>query len=173
MRTIRFNLVVSHLPGMHSRRIVREDMRRVLGEKVSFPVQGQSLTLARYHGDPLEAVNLLREGLPRDTVILKVVPALEVVEPEIDAVKEAVHMLLDGQPEGSYAIRIQGRITRRGHPLSPREAIDEIARGIERPVNLSEPDILVLVRVVRLRGVEAAAIYVGPPSGILRLAVEG
>lgn len=172
MRTVKFNLIVSHLPGLHSRRIVREDMRRVLGDKVSFPLQGQSLTLALYQGDPLEAVNLLREGLPRDTVILKVVPALEVVEPEISAVKDAVHRLLDGQPDGSYAIRIQGRITRRGYPLGSREAIDEIARGVERPVNLSKPDILVLVRVVRVGGFEAAAIYVGPPSGILRLTVE-
>ncbi len=167
----RFNLVVSHLPGLHARRLVREELRSVLGyDRVWFPVQGQSLTLAEYRGDPLEAVELLRKGLPEDTVILKVVPALRVVEPEVEAVKRVVDELLASAPEGSFAVRLQGRLLRGGRPLGSMEAVRLLAEGVPRPVNLRSPDVLVLVRVVNVRGVRAAAVYVGRPSGVLSLA---
>ncbi len=167
----RFNLVVSHLPGLHARRLVREELRAVLGyDRVWFPVQGQSLTLAEYRGDPLEAVELLRKGLPEDTVILKVVPALRVVEPEVEAVKRVVDELLASAPEGSFAVRLQGRLLRGGRPLGSMEAVRLLAEGVPRPVDLRSPDVLVLVRVVNVRGVRAAAVYVGRPSGVLSLA---
>jgi len=167
----RFNLVVSHLPGLHARRLAREELRAALGgERVRFPVQGQSVTLAEYLGDPLEAVEALRRGLPEDTVILKVVPALRVVEPEVDAVKRAVDELLSSAPPGSFAVRVQGRLLRGGQPLGSMEAVKLLAEGVERPVNLGSPDVLVFVRVVSLKGVKAAAVYVGRPEGVLSLA---
>ncbi len=170
-RLPRFNLVVSHLPGTHARRLVREELRALLGfDSVWFPVQGQSVTLAEYRGDPLEAVDILREGLPEDTVILKVVPALRVVEPEVEEVKSAVDELLAGAPEGSFAIRIQGRLLKGGRPLGSREAVEALAEGVERPVDLEKPDVLVFVRVVNVRGLRAAAVYVGRPEGVLSLA---
>lgn len=169
--THRFNLVVSHLPGLHARRLVREELRAVLGyDKVWFPVQGQSLTLAEYRGDPLKAVEELRRGLPEDTVILKVVPVLRVVEPDVEAVKAAVDELLSRAPQGSFAIRLQGRLLKGGKPLGSIETVKILAEGIDRPVDLRSPDVLVYVRVVSVKRVRAAAVYVGSPSGVLSLA---
>ncbi len=165
-----FNLIVSHEPGRNfSRRALRE-VQAVLGRVTVFDTP-QSLLLLRVD-NPFHAVELLRERLPEDTVVLRVIPLDRVVEPLLSRVRDVVHELFRAKvPRGaSYAIRLEGHLyTKRANGelrrLHKIEAIRVIADGIDNPVNLRNPDYLVLVRVVRVyRATYYAGVMVAPPD---------
>jgi tRNA acetyltransferase TAN1 len=123
--------------------------------------------------DPLEAVEVARKSLPMHTPILRMIPVNDVVRPYIDAVKRSVHSLLSKWPEGSVAVRIDGYIMdESGRFMHRRDAAIAIMEGVERPVNLKNPDVLIYVKVTRLGRDRVAAIYVGPPRGILSIVKE-
>jgi len=166
-----FNLVVTHLPG---RPMARDAERQLvwLLPSVRIVSRAPNIILARVP-DPRDAVARLRRSLPESTPILRVVPLDEVTGAGVWEVREAVHRLLARAPEGSYAIRIDGHLyDEEGRLMHRIDSIRVIAEGIERPVNLSNPDVLVYVKVVRFRGDYLAGIYVGPPRGILSLVKE-
>lgn len=167
----RFSLVVTHIPGWHERREALDEVRHILGS-VEY-VGGYNNVLLLWTPRPLEAVERLRVGLPKWTPILRAIPVLDVVPPRVDAVRESVHRLLPSSPPGPFAIRIDGYLVDADGRLMHRlDSIKIIAEGIERPVNLRRPSVLVYIKVVGRPAHRRAAIYVGPPRGILSVPRE-
>ncbi len=164
-----FNLIVTHLPGFPNKRDAMRHLQWLLDD-IEIVESRPNILLVRV-SDPGLAVERLRRSLPRDTPILRVVPVHAVTYPRVDEVKNVVDRLLSRAPPGSFAVRIDGHLLDSERKMMHKtDAAIVIADGIERPVNLSNPDILVYVKVVRYRRSYLAAIYVGPPSGILRVA---
>jgi len=162
-----FNLIISHLPGGFAKKEAIMELRRILRDDVDIVATEPNLIFARVR-DPDEAVRALKDGLGEFSTILRVVPVYRVVDPNIDAVKSAVDDLLVMAGEGSFAVRIDGYLRDSdGRLMHKSDAIARIADGIERPVDLRNPDILVYVKVVRIRHRYSAAIYVGPPELII------
>lgn len=167
----KFSLIVTHIPGWRERREAIDEVRYILGS-VEY-VGGYQNVLLFWAPRPLEAVEVLREKLPRWTPILRVIPVLDVVPPRVDSVRESVHRLLARAPPGPFAIRIDGYLLDADGRLMHRiDAIKVIAEGVERPVNLKTPAVLVYIKVVGRPAHKRAAIYVGPPRGILSVPRE-
>ncbi len=168
------NLLVTHLPVWGGRRLALEDLRTALKGRVRLVAAHFNVMLLSVdYDDPVQAVEDLRSSLPKGTVILRAIPVHRVVSPpELGEVARVVRELLSRAPPGSYAIRLEGRLEDSGREVSRDEAVKVIAEGIERPVNLGSPDVLVLVKRFRLRRLRGAVIYVGPPRGVYS-AVKG
>ncbi|MEB2836232.1 MAG: THUMP domain-containing protein [Desulfurococcales archaeon] len=167
----RFSLIVTHIPGYYERRDALEQLRDILGF-VEY-VGGYHNVLLLWVPRPLEAVELLRRKLPDWTPILRAIPVLDVVPPRVSAVRESVHRLLSKAPPGSFAVRVDGYLVDEDGRLMHRvDAARYIAEGVERPVNLGSPDVLVYIKVVGRPGRRSAAVYVGPPRGILSVPRE-
>ncbi len=165
-----FNLIVTHMPGYHMRRAAVDDLERVVG-RVMVVWARQNVVYAVVP-DARAAVEALRARLTPKTPILRVIPIDEVVRPRVEEVRMAVHRLLAARPPGSVAVRIEGYLSGPGGPMHRRDAAIAIMEGVERPVNLGSPDVLVYVKVARFRGGRVAAVYVGPPKGILSVVKE-
>ncbi|MEB3780639.1 MAG: THUMP domain-containing protein [Desulfurococcales archaeon] len=166
----RFNLIVSHLPGATAKREAIMELRRALNDEIEIVATQPNLIFARVR-DPDKAVEIIRNSIERNTVILRVIPVYRVVDPNIEAVKKAVDDLMLQAGNGSFAVRVDGYLRdEEGRLMHRQDAVIRIAEGIEREVNLDDPDILVYVKVVRLRGRYSAAVFVGPPSLILSTA---
>ncbi|MFZ8794214.1 MAG: hypothetical protein ACO2O2_10080 [Acidilobaceae archaeon] len=162
-----FNLIVTHLPGPEAKRRTIWTLKQLLpGFVIAY--SRPNIVLGRV-SDPLEAVNTLKVNLPPKTPILRVIPVLEVRGVRVLEVKDAVEKLMAKAGDGSFAIRLDGHLEDEGGRLLSRmEAIEVIARGIDRRVNLRNPDILVYIKTVRIYRRWFSAIYVGHPSNILR-----
>ncbi|MCE4601604.1 MAG: THUMP domain-containing protein [Desulfurococcales archaeon] len=162
-----FNLIVTHLPGSPAKREAIMELRRLLRDEVDIVATAPNIIFARSR-DPDDAISRIRGGIGEDTVILRVIPVYRVVDPNIEAVKSAVDDLLLQADPGSFAVKVDGYLRDvDGSLMHRRDAAVKIAEGVDRPVNLSNPDILVYVKVVKIRGRYSAAIFVGPPSMIL------
>ncbi len=165
-----FNLIVSHEPGLPGMRRALREVEAALGMKVLVFDSPRNLLLLKVD-DPFKATALLRERLPLDTVVLRAVPLDSVAAPYLDEVAEEAAQLFSAKarPGNTFAIRLEGHLLDResGAELHKQEAIRVIAKGIDAPVNLTAPDILVLVKVVRVRrSLHYAGIMVAPPSSI-------
>ncbi|MCE4599411.1 MAG: THUMP domain-containing protein [Desulfurococcales archaeon] len=167
----RFNLVVSHLPGAASKREAIRELKMLIDD---FEVRDVAPNLIYgWVKDPLGAVETLRSNLPSNTTILRVIPVMAVTPPYVDSVKSRIVELLEKAGQGSIAIRLDGYLQNDdGLLLHKREAIEALAEGLDRRVNLDNPDILVYIKVYRLRNKYVAGIYVGPKSGILSIPRE-
>lgn len=166
-----FNLIVTHMPGWPNARDAERHLEWLLDD-VEIVHRAPNIILAKTH-DPRAAVERLRRSLPASTPILRVIPVDTVTYPSVEDVKKAVHKLLEEQPPGSYAIKLDGHLYGADGDLMHKvDSIKIIADGIERPVNLSSPDILVYIKIVKYRRSHLAAIYVGPSSGILSTVKE-
>ena len=164
-----FNLVVTHLPGYPNKREAIRHLTWLLDD-VEIIDSRPNIILARVP-DPDDAVARLRRSLPRGTPILRVIPVHAVTYPKVEEVREVVHRLLRERGRGSFAIRIDGHLLdSEGRQMHKVDAAVVIAEGVGLPVNLSSPDTLVYIKVLRFRRSYVAAIYVGPPSGILSTA---
>ncbi len=167
----RFNLIVTYLPGYYERREALDELRWIL--EVFDIVDRYQNVLLLWVPRPLDAVERLRRRLPEDTPIQRVIPVNAVVPPLVNRVKEVVHELLTSAPEGSFAIKIDGHLVDGDGNLMHRvDSARFIAEGVERPVNLKKPDVLVYIKVVGRPGRKRAAVYVGPPRGILSVVRE-
>ncbi len=147
-----FNLIATTARGLESEAsselwmLLREvgDGRPSVGHS---PVRG--LILARTSLDPLEAVRLLGEELRRRPgdfrYLLRVIPIESVVPTELDRIVEAARQLASriGEEE-SYRITVEKRRT----GLGSREAIEAVASGISRKVDLESPGWIVLIEIV-------------------------
>ncbi len=161
-----FNLIITHLPGWPNARDAERQLSWLLDE-VEVVHRAPNIILARVP-DPRDAVARLSRSLPEGTPILRVIPVDAVVYPKVDEVRKVVHELLSKAPEGTYAIKLDGHLyDEEGNRMHKIDSIQVIADGIERRVNLSSPDLLVYIKVVRYRRGHLAAVYVGPPEGIL------
>jgi len=166
-----FNLIVTHLPGWPNARDAERQLYWLL-DNIEIVYSRPSLILAKV-GDPREAVARLRRSLPAHTPILRVIPVDAVTYPRVEEVRRVVHDLLAKTGEGTYAIKLDGHLySEEGELMHKIDSIKIIAEGVERKVNLSNPDILVYIKVVPFRRGRLAAIYVGPKSGILSTVKE-
>ncbi|KSW12252.1 hypothetical protein CF15_05745 [Pyrodictium occultum] len=171
-----FNMIVAHEPGYYSMRRALREIEGILGRVRVFDAP-RSLLLLKVD-DPYDAVARLARGLSEDSVVLRAIPVDLEVAPYVDYVAEAARELLYSKSSGgsAFAIRLEGRLYDRktGRLLHKRDAIEAIADGIDLPVNLEEPDLLVLVKVVRVhRSLSYAAIMVAPPCSIYSRARRG
>ena len=166
-----FNLIITHLPGWPNARDAERHLYWLLDD-IKIVYSRPSLILAKVE-NPHEAVARLRRSLPDHTPILRVIPVDAVTYPRVSEVREAVHRLISHCPKGSYAIKIDGHLYNDdGEVMHKIDSIRIIADGIDRPVNLSSPDILVYIKVVPYRRGRLASIYVGKPDGILSIVKE-
>ncbi|MEM0340393.1 MAG: THUMP domain-containing protein [Acidilobaceae archaeon] len=157
-----FNLIVTHLPGPYAKRRAREILEQLLD--ISILESRPNVLICRVP-DPLNAIEQLRRQLPLKSPILRAIPVTAVTRPRVEDVKRVVMEAVSSLPEGSFAVRIDGRLwSSSGEPLSKLDAVKIIAENIDRKVNLKNPDILVYVKVIRFRGRRWAAVYVGHPS---------
>lgn len=163
-----FNLIVTHLPGPHFKRRSREILEQLLDVVI---IESRPHIILCRVPDPLKAIEILRKNLTPRSPILRVIPVIAVTRPRLDDVKRIVLEAISKQPEGSFAIRIDGKLySSTGEPLSKMDAIKAIAEEIDRRVDLKNPDVIVYIKLTRFRGRRWAAIYVGRPEYILSTA---
>ncbi len=165
-------MIITHLPGYESKRAVIY-LLRDLGLWIvdSRP----NIVVARTWDDPVKAAHRLKEAVSESgyVPILRIIPVRRVTNPYVDAVREAVHAELRKAGEGSFAIRLDGYLyDDNGRLMHRMDSIRFIAEGVDRKVDLSDPDILVYIKVVRVKGRYMAGIYVGIPGNIISLAKE-
>ncbi len=160
-----FNLVVSHQPGYREARRVINVVRSVV-RGVRVIDTPQSLVLLKVE-DPYRAVEqLVRRVDLRSTPILRLIPVDVNTRPIVEHVREAVLRLAERIPRGAtFAVRLEGRLfDESGNPVHKLDAVRRIAEAVERPVNLRNPDYLVLVKTVSMSyGQRYAAVMVAPP----------
>ena len=176
-----FNLIVAHEPWPPARREALHTLRSLLGAgNVRLFASPPSLLLLKVP-DPYQVPGLLYRELGPSTPILRAIPLEGETPPYVEDAAEIVRDMvaekageLGGSP--SFAIRLEGHLYRRDDMarLHKDEAIRIIARNIDLPVNLSSPDILVLIKVVRVeRAQRYAGIMVGRPGDIFSRARLG
>jgi tRNA acetyltransferase TAN1 len=119
--------------------------------------------------DPLEAIWRLREELKKNPEVfknlLRIIPIETTVPSELETiVEEALRLSEKIQGEQSFRITLEKRRTE----LKRMEVIEAIAEGIDRKVNLEEPDWIILVQIVGKR----TGIAVLPSDGIISVQKE-
>ena len=107
------------------------------------------LIIAKTTLNPLKAVGKLREELGRRSEVfqylIRVIPVEAVITTEIEGMREAVLNLSERIGEGeSFRVTVEKRRT----GLRSREIIEAVAEGIERRVDLENPDWVVLIEVI-------------------------
>jgi len=173
-----FNLIIAHEPGYYASRDALRTVRTILGNARLFAAP-QSLLLLSVD-DPYRAVATLADNLPEDSTILRAIPLDAVVSPylrDVDTtLKRIVAEKYGSNSRSTFAIRLEGHLmdNETGRRLHKDEAIKVLANGIDMRVDLSNPDILLLVKVVRAsRGLYYAGIMVAPPCSIYSRAKGG
>ncbi len=171
-----FNLIITHLPTYRNYIVARRQVLDILNKPIIVDVQPNIMFLRV--DDPDKAVEAFKRVLAeKDTPILRVIPVDKVAEPYVEEVADNVRRLFYERcgEESSFAIKMDGHLYSRdpekGKGWIPREdAIKSIAALIDNPVNLSDPQCLVYIKIVQLYGyTELAAITVGAPSRILSI----
>ena len=131
------------------------------------PIKG--LITARTSLDPHEAIRRLREELhvkrKHFKVLLRVIPIEARVPTTLVEIVEASRRLASKIPEDkAYRITLEKRRT----DLRSMEVIDTIAEGIERRVDLENPDWVLLIQIIG----RTTGISVIPPNGSLNVQKE-
>jgi tRNA acetyltransferase TAN1 len=173
---LEFNLVVIHEPGIDNYSWVRNYVRQLLGDRVEYVSSYQSVILYRVD-DPRNAAKVIKESLAgRSTPIIKVIPADYVVDPDITKVSEVVKELASKiPPNETFRITLEGHLFRTDEEgfvseLGTLESIRELAKYIDRPVDLENPQWVVYVRVVRYhRVMKKAVVSLLKPEDLKRL----
>jgi tRNA acetyltransferase TAN1 len=159
-----FNLLITHLPGFGMRREALSELYNYIDDlKLVFYEKNKLYIKVR---DPKEVVKKLCRDLPSKTVILRAIPVDDVVSPNIDEVINSVRRLINNK-EGKIAVRIDGHlISENGRFLHRQEAASLIGDSVDRDVNLSNPDVLIYVKVTRFKRRYVAAVFVDNPRYI-------
>ena len=148
----RFNLIVTSLRGQENLAAIElEDLLRFLGDEspeVSTTNVAGLLT-AWTNLDPMEVVEKVRKLMEEEPWrignLMRIIPIEEVVESNVEKISEAAEKLASKIPEdASFRITIEKRHT----SLSSAEIIESAAKGINRRVDLKNPDWIVLIEIV-------------------------
>lgn len=168
-------MIITHYPGYDNYVVVREKLRKILEDSRIIDTS-QSIILLLV-SDPYEAVEKLRNSELSSSPVLRIIPVDAVTDVFVDRIREAVHSVFfkKASKNESFKIKIDGRIYRRGEgeveKIHRSEAIEFIARGLDNPVNLDNPDWLIYIKTLRLyRATELASITVCRPSQIISFA---
>jgi tRNA acetyltransferase TAN1 len=170
-----FNLIVVHEPGIENYQRVRNAVKQVLGPRVIYVYSYQSVVLYKCLDEPRVCAETVKNyGRGTGIPIIKVIPVDRVCRAEIKAVREAVREIARRIPEGStFRVTLHGHVDREesGYLVELRsdEAVREIAEEVSRPVNLTKPDWVVYVRVVRIGFTKVAAISLLKPEELRRI----
>jgi len=170
-----FNLIVVHEPGIENYLKVRNAIKQLLGPRIAYVYSYQSVILYKCLDDPRVCTEAVRScGRSPGIPIIKVIPVDRVSRAEIGAVREAVREVARRIPEGStFRVTLQGHVDREesGYlvELSSSEAVREIAEEVDRPVNLTKPDWVVYVRVIKVGFTKVAAISLLKPEELRRI----
>jgi len=172
-----FNLIVTHEPGLDNYRWARNQLRQLLGESIRYVGSYQSVILYDVDEDPHEVATRLRNTLKGSgTPIIRIIPIDYVSDPYINDVAEVVKGLATKLPEGaSFRITLEGHLYYRGEDGKLRrmhtlDSIKELAKYVDNPVNLENPQYVVYVKVVRyFRGRRKAGISLVKPEEISRV----
>lgn len=135
----------------------------------------RSLLIVKTKINPYKAISILKENLePTYTNILKVIPVDDISPPYLNQVAEKVWKLARDKirEDESFRITLQGRLYKllEDGTLKRLRTIDSIrglAENIDRRVDLENPDKIVYVRVVKIRGEDFATITICTPNDIL------
>lgn len=172
-----FNLIVIHEPGPDNWRWARNQLRQLLGVEGKILTSYQSVMLYFVEGDPHQVADKLRESLRGGgTPIIRVIPVDYVVNPYLDEVIEAVKNIAVKIPQNeSFRITLQGHLMSvdsegRKTMMHSIDSIREIAKYVDRPVNLEKPDWVIFIKVVKvLRGRRVAAVSLLKPQELINL----
>lgn len=175
MRKPAFNLIVTHLPGYENYIAALDQLKRILGSELVIVDTRQSLISARVN-DPYEATEKLARELPEATPILRIIPVDEITDAYVHRIADTVHKLVEEKVPKDASFKI----TLDGHPydviegdvivMHKSDAIRVIAERIDRRVDLSNPDWVVYIKILRLYGsTELAAVTVCPPGKIISI----
>jgi len=131
------------------------------------PVKG--LITARTSLEPIEAIRRLRGELHAKAkhfkVLLRVMPIETRTPSTLEDIVEASRSLASKIPEGeTYRITLEKRRT----DLRSMTVIDAVAEGIERRVDLEDPDWVLLIQILG----RTTGISVIPPDGLLNVQKE-
>ncbi len=175
MRREPFNLIITHYPGYDNFVVVREQLYSLL-EDIRIIDSSQSIILALVE-DPYKTIEVIKEAGLTETPILRVIPVDRVTDVYVDRIASVVKEVLyaKSKENESFMIRIDGRIYLRKdaeiEKIHRSDAINIIADGIDRPVNLTSPDWLVYIKTIKMyRVTELAAITVCKPDQIISFA---
>lgn len=172
-----FNLIVIHEPGPDNWRWARNQLRQLLGAEGKILTSYQSVMLYLVEGDPHQVADKLRESLRGGgTPIIRIIPVDYVVDPYLDEVIEVVKNIVVKIPQNeSFRITLQGHLMSidsegRKVIMHSIDSIREIAKYVDRPVNLEKPDWIVFIKVVKvLRGKRVAAVSLLKPHELINL----
>jgi len=172
-----FNLIVIHEPGPDNWRWARNQLRQLLGVEGKIITSYQSVMLYSVEEDPHQVAEKLRESLRSvGTPIIRVIPVDHVVDPYLGEVVEVVKSMVAKIPQNeSFRITLQGHLMSvdsegKKKIMHSIDSIREIAKYVDRPVNLEKPDWIVFVKVVRLlRGKRVAAVSLLKPHELINL----
>ncbi len=172
-----FNLIVIHEPGPDNWRWARNQLRQILGTEGKILTSYQSVMLYLVEGDPHRVASKLRESLGGGgTPIIRVIPVDYVVDPYLDEVIEVVKSIATKIPQNeSFRITLQGHLMSvdsegRKIIMHSIDSIREIAKYIDRPVNLENPDWVVFIKIVKvMRGKRVAAVSLLKPHELINL----
>lgn len=167
-------MIVIHEAGADNYSWVRNYVSQLLGDKVRYASSYQSVILYKAE-DARGAAKLIRESAS-NTPIIRVIPVDYVVEPEVGKVCEVVKELaIRIPPNESFRITLEGhlyRVNERGftEELHTIDAVRELAKFVERPVDLENPQWVIYVRVVRYHRVfKKAAVTLLKPDELKRV----
>ena len=173
-----FNLIVTHYPGYDNFIVVKNQLHEILDD-IRVVDSSQSILLALVN-DPYKAVDIIRNSGLKDTPILRVIPVDEVVDVYVDRVADVSRkLLMEKSREGeSFRIRLDGKLYEYANGevrrLHRDEAIRIIAKDIDRPVNLTSPDWIIYIKVLKMyRVTELASVTVCRPDQILSFSRRG
>lgn len=172
-----FNLIVIHEPGPDNWRWARNQLRQLLGVEGKILTSYQSVMLYLVEGDPHQVASKLRESLRGGgTPIIRVIPVDYVVGPYLDEVIEVIKNMVVRIPQNeSFRITLQGHlmsVSPEGRKITMHsiDSIREIAKYIDRPVNLENPDWVVFIKIVKvMRGKRVAAVSLLKPHELINL----
>lgn len=172
-----FNLIIVHEPGVENYGRIRNYVKQVLGDKVVYVYSYQSVILYKCFEDPhvcAEAIkrNVTGTGVP----LIKAIPVDAVVNADVDSVRGAVKGLTAKmQPNETFRITLQGHLYKleEGYAirLSSSDAVKEIAKEVDRPVNLTNPNWVIYVRVLKIGLAEVAAVSLLKPYELERVSL--
>jgi len=169
-----FNLIITCEPGRENIDWVFSQINSCIGTSYVIVRIRSSLILLAV-SNPYEVWYNLKKCLyNKDTPIQRVIPVDEIVDPILDRVsRKAQEYALNRIPkDATYRVTLHGRLysidsNGRLVKISSMDAIKVIAEGIDRKVNLKNPDWVVYIRVVPYRrwsyvaaiGVAKAIVY--------------
>lgn len=162
---IPFNIIITHVPGYGMRKEALMEIHSYIDDfRLVFYDKNKLLGKV---DDPKTAIAKLCRELPEKTTVLRAIPIDDIVPPKINYVIKSVKKLIEKRDKGKIAVKVDGYLTDDyGEFIHRPDAASMIGANIDRDVNLNDPDILIYIKVTKLRRSYVAAIFIDNPRYI-------